>query len=111
MSRPPHLPLADLESILGDVSEMLGRASGAPGARALDDRVVQCRSAIAACRRDAFSPLLLRALSAKVLEVETDALVLRRALRLALRAYETEIVGERVHGARRTRKERQRRDS
>jgi hypothetical protein len=81
--RPPHLPLADLETILCDVSELLGRIAGAPGVRELDGRVVQCRSAIAACRRHEFSAPLLRALSAKVLEVETDALVLRRTARFA----------------------------
>jgi hypothetical protein len=76
--RPPHLPLGDLESILCDVSTMLGHIPGAPGVVALDARVVQCLSAITACRRHDFSPTLLRALSAKVLEVETDALVLQR---------------------------------
>jgi hypothetical protein len=107
-SRPPHLPLADLETILGDVSDMLGRVPDATGARALDDRVVQCRAAIAACRRHEFSPPLLRALSAKVLEVETDALVLRRSVRLP----EREIVFvEGAAAAKRTRKERRRRDS
>jgi len=75
-SRPPHLPLADLETILGDVSEMLGRVPEAPGARAL-------------------------------LEVETDALVLRRTLRFP----EREIVVEGASRATRTRKERRRRDS
>lgn len=50
-------------------------------ARAIELRVVQCRVAIAACKRYKFSPPLLRALSAKVLELETDALMLRRALR------------------------------
>ena len=107
MPRPPHLPLADLETILGDVSEMLGRVPGAPGARALDARIVQCHSAIAACRRDEFSPPLLRALSAKVLEVETDALVLRRTLRVR----ESAVVDKSAHGPRRTRKDRRRHDS
>ena len=83
--RPPHLPLADLETILCDVSEVLGRVAGAPGVLDLDGRVAQCHSAIAACRRHQFSPPLLRALSAKVLEIETDALVLRRTLRFSER--------------------------
>ena len=106
-SRPPHLPLTDLETILGDVSEMLGRVPGAAGVASLDDRVVQCRIAIEACRRLDFSQPLLRALSAKVLEVETDALVLRRTLRFP----EREIVVEGASRATRTRKERRRRDS
>jgi hypothetical protein len=104
--RPPHLPLADLEAILGEVSEMLGRIPGAPGVDDLDGRVVQCRAAIAACRRHEFSSPLLRALSAKVLEVETDALVLRRTLRFPEReAAATEEVGRPKRG----RKERRRR--
>ncbi len=81
-SRPPHLPLADLESILSDISDVLAPIEGAIGASELDMRVVQCRTAIAACRRYHFSAPLLRALSAKVLEVETDALVLRRTVRV-----------------------------
>jgi hypothetical protein len=84
--RPPHLPLGDLESILGDVSEMLERFPRGAGVSALDARIVQCRAAIAACRRHHFSPPLLRALSAKILEVETDALVLRRMIRVPERA-------------------------
>ena len=104
--RPPHLPLADLETILCDVSEMLGRIPGAPGVATLDGRVVQCRSAIAACRKHDFSPPLLRALSAKVLEVETDALVLRRTLRFP----ERELAAtEEVERTKRGRKERRRR--
>jgi hypothetical protein len=79
-SRPPYLALADLESILCEVSEMLGRIPSTGGVVALDGRVVQCRSAIAACQREQFSPPLLRALSAKILEVQTDALVLRRTV-------------------------------
>jgi hypothetical protein len=86
-TRPPHLPLSDLESILCDVSEMLGRFPKAAGVSALDGRIVQCRSAIAACRRHHFSPPLLRALSAKIIEVETDALVLRRMTRVPERAH------------------------
>ncbi len=91
-SRPPHLPLADLEAILGDISALLERllpeektvagADGAARVRELDGRIVQCRSAIDACRRHHFSPVLLRALSAKVIEVEADALVLRRTLKI-----------------------------
>jgi hypothetical protein len=104
--RPPHLPLVDLESILYEISEMLGRIPSAAGVGELDTRVVQCRSAIEACRRLDFSPPLLRALSAKVLEVETDALVFRRTLRFP----ERELVAE--NGAKqpkRSRKERRRR--
>jgi hypothetical protein len=104
--RPPYLPLADLESILCEVSEMLGRIPSAAGVAPLDGRVVQCRSAIAACRRQEFSDPLLRALSAKILEVQTDALVLRRTVRLPERMHaSTEQVGR----AKRTRKERRRR--
>jgi hypothetical protein len=104
--RPPHLPLADLETILCDVSEVLGRIAGAPGVHDLDGRVVQCRSAIAACRRHEFSPPLLRALSAKVLELETDALVLRRTLRFSEREI---VVSEDPARAKRGRKERRKR--
>ena len=105
-SRPPHLPLADLETILCDVSDMLGRVPGAAGVSALDDRVVQCRYAIEACRRLDFGPALLRALSAKVLDVETDALVLRRTLRFPQRDLATQDNAKRP---KRSRKERRRR--
>jgi hypothetical protein len=107
-SRPPHLPLADLEAILCAVSEMLVRVpEAAAGKAALDARVVQCHSAIAACRRHEFSAPLLRALSAKVLEVETDALVLRRTLRFPERELDTTETAPR---AKRARKARRRRD-
>jgi hypothetical protein len=105
--RPPHLPLADLETILCGVTEMLGRVQGGPRVTALDARVAQCRSAIEACKRHDFGPALLRALSAKVLEVETDALVFRRTLRFP----ERELVAtEEIGRAKRTRKGRRRRD-
>jgi hypothetical protein len=81
-SRAPHLPLSDLEAILGGISELLGGFHGVAGVAELDGRIGQCHSAIDACRRYKFSPVLLRALSAKVLDVETDALVLRRTLRM-----------------------------
>ena len=88
--RAPHLPLSELETILGDVTEMLGRIPQTQQhtlhVGALDGRIVQCRTAIAACRRHEFSPTLLRALSAKVLELETDALVFRRTVRVPSRA-------------------------
>jgi hypothetical protein len=105
--RPPHLPLTDLETILCDVSEMLGRIPGAAGVGALDGRVVQCRAAIQACRRQEFSAPLLRALSAKVLEVETDALVLRRTLRFPERDL---AAPEHASRTKRGRKERRRRN-
>jgi hypothetical protein len=104
--RPPLLPLADLETILCDVAEMLARFPGAAEVGALDGRIVQCRSAIAACRRHEFSPPLLRALAAKILEVETDALVLRRTLRFAAQDAPP---AEGVRRAKRGRKERRQR--
>jgi len=105
--RPPHLPLADLESILCDVTEMLGRFPETAAVGALDGRIVQCRSAIAACRRHEFSPPLLRALSAKILEVETDALVLRRTVRLPERALASIEEMGRTKRGRRQRRERE----
>jgi hypothetical protein len=81
--RAPYLPLGDLEEILVEVTGLLENAPRTPHVGTLDGRIVQCRTAIAACRRHEFSPPLLRALSAKVLELETDALVLRRALHMA----------------------------
>jgi hypothetical protein len=107
-SRPPSVPLAELETILAEVSEMLGRIQNALGVGALDARVVQCRSAIAACRRYDFSPPLLRALTAKVLEVETDALILRRTLRFSERALASESAGRKRRGTKR--RERHERD-
>jgi hypothetical protein len=103
--RPPVIPLADLETILCEVDEMLARFQGTAEAGALDGRIVQCRSAIAACRRHQFSPPLLRALAAKVLEVETDALVVRRTLRFAARDAGA---AEKVGRAKRGRKDRRR---
>jgi hypothetical protein len=106
--RPPHLPLADLESILCTVSEMLGRLPTEHAAvRVLDARIIQCHSAIAACRRHEFSPPLLRALSAKILEVETDALVLRRMIRVPERPH-AEVAD--VRRAKRSRKQRRQRE-
>jgi hypothetical protein len=85
-----HLPLRELEAILRDVTDLVSRlpVNHPPGAAGLsfDGRIVQCRRAIAACQRAQFSPPLLRALSAKVLELEADALVVRRSFRGAKRA-------------------------
>jgi hypothetical protein len=77
----PHLPLRELDAILDDVTEILGALPPTPGVSALEGRSAQCRMAIGAARRSPFSTPLLRALSAKVLELESDALVLRRSLR------------------------------
>ena len=92
--RAPHLPLIDLESILCDVADILGELGHVAGAAALDGQIVQCRAAITACRRSPFSPPLLRALSAKVLELESNALILRRAVRGARGAPEGTRTGE-----------------
>jgi len=45
----------------------------------IDSRIGQCSAAIAACRREDFSLPLRRALACKVLELETDVLVLAKA--------------------------------
>lgn len=100
--------MTNLESILCDVTEMLGRIPSTAGVSELDGRIVQCRSAIAACRRHEFSAPLLRALSAKILEVETDALVLRRTVRLPEHVHASSL--EEVSRAKRSRKQRRKRD-
>lgn len=77
--RGPHLPLDELVDILGDVATALERIEYVSAIDALDSRIGQCSAAIVACRRDDFSLPLRRALASKVLELETDVLVLAKA--------------------------------
>ena len=77
--RGPHLPLDELVDILGDVATTLEGIEQASAIDTIDSRIGQCSAAIVACRRDDFSLPLRRALASKVLELETDVLVLAKA--------------------------------
>jgi hypothetical protein len=79
----PILPVSDLESILCEVSDLLEHLPAIEGLREIEARIGQCHTALAASRQHRFSPVLLRALTAKVLDTERDALILRRMARLA----------------------------
>jgi hypothetical protein len=83
MSNPisgPNLPMPQLEEILAEVIDALGELPPVSAVHALYVQVAQCRTAIAANRRHAFSPDVLRSLTAKVLHLETDVLAARRVL-------------------------------
>lgn len=69
----------DLVEILGEVATVLEGIEIASDIDAIDSRIGQCSAAIDACRRNDFSMPLRRALAAKVLELESDVLVLARA--------------------------------
>jgi hypothetical protein len=71
--------LDELVDILGDVATALEGIEYVSAIDALDSRIGQCSAAIVACRRDDFSLPLRRALASKVLELETDVLVLAKA--------------------------------
>ncbi len=83
--RGPQLPLDELVDILGDVATALEGIEYVSAIDALDSRIGQCSAAIVACRRDDFSLPLRRALASKVLELETDVLVLAKARARAAR--------------------------
>jgi hypothetical protein len=71
--------LDELVDILGDVATTLEGIEQASAIDTIDSRIGQCSAAIVACRRDDFSLPLRRALASKVLELETDVLVLAKA--------------------------------
>ena len=77
--RGPQLPLDELVDILGEIATTLEGIEYVAELGALDARIGQCSTAIAACRRQDFSLPLRRALACKVLELETDVLVLAKA--------------------------------
>jgi hypothetical protein len=77
----PKLPLRQLEAILSDLAAVLGKLPPSPGVRDLCARAEQSRAAIVVCRREGFSGPLRRALTAKVLDLEAEALIALRTLR------------------------------
>ena len=77
--RGPQVPLDELVDILGEVATTLEGIEYVAEVDALDSRIGQCSAAIVACRRDDFSMPLRRALASKVLELESDVLVLAKA--------------------------------
>jgi hypothetical protein len=71
--------LDELVEILGEIAVALEGIEQPWAIVEIDSRIGQCSAAIAACRREDFSLPLRRALACKVLELETDVLVLAKA--------------------------------
>ncbi len=74
----PEVPLTQLEDILHEVSATVSRLPASPESHALRLRTQQARMAITACAKDDFGRALRSALTAKVLDIETRALVAER---------------------------------
>jgi hypothetical protein len=80
----PLLPLAELEAITHEVDALLHGMRSSWEVNELRVRTRQSRAAIAACTRDPFAVGLQSALTVKVLELESNALVFRRVERQRL---------------------------
>ena len=74
----PEVPLSHLREMLGEIDDVIARLVPSPTATDLRARLEQADAAIDVCRRERFAPGLRNALTAKVLDLQTQALVQAR---------------------------------
>jgi hypothetical protein len=82
----PCFPLEEIEAIVREVADLLDELPDVVAVETLVRQLVQCHTAVEACRRHSFSPVMRRALTSKVLDVQTEALIVRRDVRAAARS-------------------------